>query len=140
MKKNSASTQGMTLVEVALAIGLLSFCAVALMGLLPIMLNVSRESRETAIVARIYKAVVTDLQEDPQAASGAWYFNSRGVLLPSAQDSDYRATTSGLQPSSISGSANPKIRMAQLIVENIHRGDTNLVRPIFLNRETNSTR
>ena len=61
----SLTTKGFTLVEVTLAIGIISFAFVAMFGLLPVGLNVSRQAMDTTIEAQIVQHLKTQaLQTD----------------------------------------------------------------------------
>lgn len=73
----------MSLVEVAIAVGLVSFILVSIMGLFPTMLNTVRDSREKALSQRMFQAVAGDLQENPVAAGETreYRFDSEGFLL-----------------------------------------------------------
>lgn len=56
---------GFTLVEVTLAIGIISFAFVAMFGMLPVGLNVSRQAMDTTIEAQIVQQLKTQaLQTD----------------------------------------------------------------------------
>lgn len=73
----------MSLVEVAIAVGLVSFILVSIMGLFPTMLNTVRDSREKALSQRMFQAVAGDLHENPVAAGETreYRFDSEGFLL-----------------------------------------------------------
>ncbi len=55
--------QGFSLVEIALAIGVVSFAFVALFGLLPSGLNTFRQAMDTSVGAQIAQRMVSELQE-----------------------------------------------------------------------------
>lgn len=81
---NLLRNRGFTLVEVTLAIGIISFAFVAMFGILPVGLNVSRQAMDTTIEAQIVQQLKTQaLQTDfsqlgelDQAA--AFYFDDQG--------------------------------------------------------------
>lgn len=127
-----AMNPGMSLVEVVLAIGILSFCAVSLMGLLPGMLNATRESRATAVVGRIYQTVSLNLTENSSVTAGPWYFNQEGLQLPDGTTGDYKVSAAPPIPAAFGSTANSNIHMVLVTIENVTRGSTNLVRPIFI--------
>lgn len=81
------STRGFSLVEIALAIGLLAFGMVSIIGLLPVGLTTFREAMERTISTQIVQAVVneyqlTDFEEIP-ATTQILYFDDEG------QSNDY---------------------------------------------------
>lgn len=131
------SCLAMSLVEVILAIGILVFCAVSLMGLLPVMLNATRESNEIAVVARIYQTVSSDLRENFGLHNGPWYFGLEGLHVRGAQTGYYRATTDNFLPANLAGSTNVEVGMVLITVENTARGTTNLIRPVYVSHGTN---
>lgn len=122
-----------------MAIGILSFCAVSLMGLLPVMLNISRESRETATVSRIYQTVAADLRADPRTSPQTWNFDAQGGALSNATGAHYAVTASAPQPAAVGASSNACIHMMKVVVDNVPRAKTVLVRPLFVSYGTNST-
>jgi len=130
MKKCTKSDSGMTLVEVTLAIGILVYCGVSLMGMLPIMLNSMRESREATIMARIYQAVSSEVQENAGKNLAPWFFNQEGLQTTNG---DYKATTNAPVSADLGGGVtNSDVRMVLFTLENTSRHTTNLVRPIFV--------
>jgi len=134
--KHGEKSRAMSLVEMTLAIGILAFCAVSLMGLLPVMFHAVRESRETAVVARIYQAVALDIRENSGTNNGPWYFSQEGLYLRGAQTGDYRAVTNGFGPANLAGSSNAEVGMVLITVENTVRGSTNLIRPAYVTHGT----
>ena len=70
---------GFTLVEVTLALGIISFAFVAMFGLLPVGLNVSRQAIDTTIEAQIVQkltsqALQTDFSQINKLSTAAPYF------------------------------------------------------------------
>ncbi len=58
-------TNGFSLVEVAMALGIASFCVIALLGLFPIGLNSTRNASEKASAMNLAMAVAADLKSTP---------------------------------------------------------------------------
>jgi len=58
-------TQGFSLVEVTLALGVAAICLLAIFGLLPIGLNSNQASVEQTVAASLARAIVTDLRATP---------------------------------------------------------------------------
>jgi len=59
----SRGTRGFTLIEVVLALGVVAFAFVALMGLMPVGLEMFRNSIDTSVRAQIVEHVTTDAME-----------------------------------------------------------------------------
>jgi len=83
---------GFTLVEVTLAIGIISFAFVAMFGMLPVGLNVSRQAMDTTIEAQIVQQMKTQaLQTDFSQLSelgkpgDELYFDDQGKAVEAAQ-------------------------------------------------------
>ncbi len=56
----AVARRGFSLVEVALALGICSFCLVAVMGLLPVGINTNRDTLEQTAAAAVAREVVAD--------------------------------------------------------------------------------
>ena len=59
----SRSPAGFSLVEVALAIGVVSFAFVAIFGMLPAGLSISRQAMEASVASQIAQRVINDAQQ-----------------------------------------------------------------------------
>jgi uncharacterized protein (TIGR02598 family) len=91
--------KGFTLIEVTMALGIISFALVALLGMLGIGLSSIRSSATEATVALISSNVASELQ------SGTWktksdaitlYFSHSGVEMTSASDDGFKAVATPL--------------------------------------------
>jgi uncharacterized protein (TIGR02598 family) len=60
-----------SLVEVTLALGVSSFCLIALMGLVPVGLKSNQATREQAAALNVARGLLTDLQNVPASPEGA---------------------------------------------------------------------
>lgn len=69
-----------SLVEVVLALGLTSFCLLAVMGMIPAGLSQNQNSVEKTVAANIACAIVADLRNAPAAGTSPTY----GFTLPTA--------------------------------------------------------
>lgn len=102
---------GFSLVEVTLAIGIIAFAMVPLLGLLPTGMNMQRRAIENTTLAQIHQVIVGDLQRAEfsqlvnSGSSGGtgsgggggaaatpkgpfyWYFDDRGVAVDAANAS-----------------------------------------------------
>lgn len=81
---SSALLAGFTLVEVTLAIGIISFAFVAMFGMLPVGLNVSRQAMDTTIEAQIVQQMKTQALQtdfsmlDELSGADEVYFDDQG--------------------------------------------------------------
>ncbi len=94
--KKSFRACGFTLVEVTMAIGIISFAFVATIGLLPVGLSVSRQAIETTIQSQIVQQLTTQaLQTDfsqlaTLSTADPYYFDDQGKST-SNTSSNYKA-------------------------------------------------
>jgi len=70
----ASSRNGFSLVEVTIAIGLMSFCLVAMLGVLPVGLSQERKSSDQMASLQALTAVVSDFQNAPTTASKTGYY------------------------------------------------------------------
>lgn len=100
--RNRFRSGGFTLVEVTLAIGIISFAFVAMFGMLPVGLNVSRQAMDTTIEAQIVQqlktqALQTDfkklgsLGKDAQGNVAPFYFDDQGKVVETSSEAVYKA-------------------------------------------------
>lgn len=120
-----APQRGFSLVEVAIAIGIVSFAFVGLFALLPVGMGISREAMETSISTQIAQRIVSDLTETEfetliaNPVSGNYYvlplryFDDQGtevrVANPASPTAQERATIlyTVRVRGSLPGAANP---------------------------------
>lgn len=65
MNSRSTSKSAFTLIEVTLALGVVSFCLLAVFGLLPIGLNTNQNATEQTAAAGVATAISADLRSTP---------------------------------------------------------------------------
>jgi Tfp pilus assembly protein PilV len=65
MKPRNSSTAGFSLVEVALALGVVVFCMVTIMGLLAVGVNTSHSSSTQTTAANTLNAIAADIESTP---------------------------------------------------------------------------
>ena len=92
---------GFSLVEVVLAIGIVSFAFVGLFGLLPAGLNVFRQAIDNSVGSQIVQRLVNEAQQTyfptlTTAAPTKRYFDDQGNEVTSANESLYTAEVSVL--------------------------------------------
>ncbi len=90
--------RGFSLVETVLALGVVAFALVALMGLLPVGLSNFRSAIDASVGAQIYQRVVTDMEQAdfhrlvPSGGAGGYfilpirYFDDQGNEVRVAED------------------------------------------------------
>ncbi len=93
-----SALHAMTLVETALALGLMAFCTLSLLGLLPVMFSAMADSRERMLGSRIYQKVAIALREAPPEEAGTQYFTLEGAALPAGQMGDIRVSYTSPAP------------------------------------------
>jgi len=119
---------GFTLVEVTMAIGIISFAFVATIGLLPVGLSVSRQAIETTIQSQIVQqlttqALQTDFSQleklgDPSKAE-PYYFDDQGKATGEV-GSLYKATFQPVPPTTDlpDGVSTRKLKTVTISIEN----------------------
>jgi len=60
--KQQTGSPGFTLIEIVLAIGILSFALVGILGLFPVALETARESKEETMMAQIAQSIEADIR------------------------------------------------------------------------------
>lgn len=134
----------MSLVEVAIAVGIVSFCLVSMMGLFPAMLKAMRESREKALAQRMYQTMAEDLHENPvQAGQGREYaFDAEGFLLeitPARPGQNFREgvarfsgqATNNVAATLATNSSNQNLILSRIKLTDSVRRSTLLERPVW---------
>lgn len=134
----------MSLVEVAIAVGLVSFCLVSIMGLFPAMLKAVRDSREKTLTQRMYLAMVEDLHENPVAAGSSreYTFDDDGFLLginPARPGQTFRGGTARFTGHATNNTAatvpdsfaNDTLVLSQIELRDSVRKSTLLQRPVW---------
>jgi uncharacterized protein (TIGR02598 family) len=116
---------GFTLVEVTLAIGIISFAFVAMFGMLPVGLNVSRQAMDTTIEAQIVQqmktqALQTDFSRlDELCDAEELFFDDQGKPV-ARENSVFRARFSGVSTATKlpDGTSTSRLKTVTITVEN----------------------
>lgn len=82
MKCPSVSSSSFSLIEVVIAIGVASFCLIAVFGLLPVGVRTNQNAISQTAAAGIASAVIADMRATPKAAPASAQF---GVTFGSAR-------------------------------------------------------
>jgi uncharacterized protein (TIGR02598 family) len=98
-----------SLIEVAMALGIVAFAFTALLGMLPVGLGLSRSATDTSVATRIMQKVSGDLQQadfDSIATAGGniLYFDEQGTALPSMAGAIYWAQVNVFPNAALPGS------------------------------------
>ena len=122
-----AKQHGFSLVEVAMAIGILGICMIPIMGLIPVALKTSRQSMDRSTETRMMQTVRAELLQNPFSTlsnTATFYFDVDG--FPQSNAGYYRVTAAVLPSTSLpSTQTNAYLRTTQLFIANTVRGQTN---------------
>lgn len=94
------SRKAFSLVEVAIAMGLITFCMVAMLGLLPVGLSTFRAAMEATIESQIVNQIASDAALMPFsklsdfAGGSPYYFNEEGSPVQKENEATYWANLS----------------------------------------------
>lgn len=94
-----APTRAFSLIEVAMAMGIVAFAFTALMGMLPVGLGLFRDATDTSVATRIVQKVSGDLQQADfnsiaSADGNVIYFDEQGTVVSSVNGAIYWARVS----------------------------------------------
>jgi|GEM_PF-4639139 len=141
----SSRCSALTLVEVAIAVGIVAFCLIAIVGLLPVMLEAVRSAREKGMTSRILEAVVRDVRDNKVSAgaSRTYEFNDEGFLLrvtsgavPSSDTAlAFYARVSAQEGVIPDASGNGKVLLSKVSIVNTVRNKLLLNRPMWSENE-----
>jgi uncharacterized protein (TIGR02598 family) len=119
-------TAAFSLVEVALAIGLLAFCLISILGLLPVAMNVSVEAMDRNSKARMLQTIRADVLGADRVTlerSRTFFFDLQGNLVgrdnPPAglNGSHFAVTLAPVVPTSLpGGQQSPHLQTMQLSI------------------------
>ncbi len=96
-----AGSAGFSLVEVTLALGLVTFAAVAILGLLPTGLLVMRQAMDQTVQAQILRSIAGQALVEPfdqLDTSGPFFFDDEGLAVAGEEGSVYTVTISSHTP------------------------------------------
>lgn len=86
-----SSQLAFSLIEVAMAIGLMAFCMISILGLLPSTLNTSRQSLDKNSETRMLQTVRANLLQYPSSTlpqESRFYFTADGSMLAATESSE----------------------------------------------------
>lgn len=120
--------RGFSLIEVAMAIGIFSFCLISIMGLIPVALQTSRNSFDKSVEVRLVQSVKARLINQPYSTlpSGETFnFDSEGISTDAAADIHYSVTYVKVDSTVLPGSqSSEKLSTALLTISNVITSET----------------
>jgi uncharacterized protein (TIGR02598 family) len=137
-----------SLVEVAMAMGMITFCLVAVLGLLPVGLSTFRAATETTIESQIVNQIASDATLMPfsklsdYAGASPYYFNEEGSPVQAEREASYWANLSLQTPNYPDKPANIGDDLVNLQVKITtirNRNAPNKVHNLFVARSDAST-
>jgi len=113
MKAFRKSKRGFSLVEVALALGVASFCLIPLVALLPLGLSSNQSASSQVAAAGLLRAIAADLKATPQVSSYNTITNSPlyGFKIPDSSGTTVYVDDAGNYSSSLSAQSRYRIRV-----------------------------
>ena len=115
-----------SLIEVALALGIVAFAFTALMGMLPIGLGLFRSATDTSVATRIVQNVAGDLQQADfdtfaTADGRTFYYDEQGTVQASAKGAIYWARVSIFASTQLPGSSQSGTAdLARIVIQVAH--------------------
>jgi uncharacterized protein (TIGR02598 family) len=115
--------RGFSLVEVLLALGVVTFGMIPVLGLLPTGLNTFRDSMNTTICSQIAQGVANELQQTDfdqlSLSAPIRYFDAQGNELPPTSKSSavYHVNLACLKDTTLPGSAESNPHLATVVVQ-----------------------
>lgn len=144
--KRGATSGGFSLVEVVIAIGVIAFAFIPMVGMLPMGLNLSRQAIDTTVQAQIAQELTAEVQQtdfsrlaDLGATSVAnpYYFDDQGNKVSDPNNAIYQAviaiSTNTTLPNSV---ATQKLATATLCVLNTKANRTCQEQDLTKNRDS----
>lgn len=123
-KVRPISKKAFTLVELTIAIGVMGFALIAVVGVLPIGLSAHRKAVDSSVSSQIVQRVITDLQQANLNSLGLGvnqlqvrYFDDQGIERLAATESGviYHVAPGVIYPAPLSSGSAPNL--AQVIID-----------------------
>ncbi len=99
--KRAFPASAFSLVEVTLALGIVSFVLIALLGLLGVSINASQRSASGTLAPRLVQSMIAKVERDGAPADGTlltFYFDETGQEKTGAENAAYTLTLSARTP------------------------------------------
>jgi Tfp pilus assembly protein PilV len=98
MKKRKNSITAFSLVEVTIALAVVVFCLVTILGLLAVGINSTQASTVQTSATNILTAVASDLEADPNITPSYSPASAKGTVVPGTAATKFTAATSYTTP------------------------------------------
>ena len=112
-----------SLVEVTMALGIAAFAFTALLGMLPIGLNLFRTATDSSVTTRIVQKISGDLQQTDfdslsQSGNQTFYFDEQGTTRKSKDNAIYWAQVQIVPTTKLPGaSSQPSSDLARVVIQ-----------------------
>ena len=118
----SAWETAFSLIEVVIALGIVSFAFIGMVGLIPVGLNDFRESMDTSVGSRIGQQIVNEAQQTDfpvliSAPTIQRYFDEQGTEVKDIGSSIYTAQVEVAPTTVLPGSAIPATSLATVLIK-----------------------
>lgn len=127
---------GFSLIEVTLAVAIVSFCLIAILGLFPVGLNALRDSQEKAVMARIYQSMPEELS-DKSPGELKYSFDSEGFPVKpgtAGMGPFYQVIAAGSVTAVPESGVNPNLMLWRISIVHVLSGATRFERAIYVAR------
>ena len=128
-KPAGARRTGFSLVEVVMAIGIIGFCMIPIMALIPVAMKTSRQSMDRNTEIRMMQSIRAELFKTPFSQltpTTNFYFDVDGYPLSSASGAYYAVTASNLPTTTLPVTQTAShLKTSRLFIVNTARGETN---------------
>lgn len=144
--KHGASARGFSLVEVVIALGVIAFAFIPMVGMLPMGLNLSRQAIDTTVEAQIAQQLTAEVQQTDfsrlaelaaSSTTSPYYFDDQGNKVTDPASAIYQAifaiSTSTTLPSAV---ATQKLATVTLCVLNTKSNRTNKEQDLMKNPDS----
>ena len=127
----SRAGRAFTLIEVLLALGIVSFAFMALCGMLPVGLKTYRDAMDATCRANIVRVVSAELAQSPYTnidttlMSSNRYFSDQGLEVTSAADARFRVKyVNVLSGTSLFGATNSSLKPVTIEISAVQGGSS----------------
>lgn len=105
-QRTSSTRHGFSLVEVILSLGIVSFALVAMLGLLSVGFNASKQSTEDTLISTMTSKITSELRGTSSVTAATmttpkeYYFDAQGILMTTGTGAVYYCQATMRHPSS----------------------------------------
>ncbi len=99
-----SASSGFSLVEITLALGIVAFVLIAVLGLFSVGLDSSRRSASDTVISQVVNQVLSDIRTPALPAPGSaaleFYYNEKGATVPQ-QEAVYKVSLYTQSPGAV---------------------------------------